>query len=287
MQRPPVTQIDDPLITYDAHGTVTVGLKDLWRGKAAFLVCSGPSINEVAYQRLAERGIASLGINNIAGKIPVKAMTHSDPAEKFHWGIFSDPGIIKLIPKPKLTRGETRVKLTDGSFKYTGKHVRDYPNVWGYERRCWWTPETFLTDPAASWGNNNDGVKKTGRPKILCTMLLGLRLLHFLGVRRAYLLGVDFWMDPARGATGNYAFPQERDAGACDANNNIFRVAGDMLCELRPYLDAAGYQVFNCNKWSRLRAFDFCPFEEALEDCRGDVPAEPFSLENWYLKGER
>jgi hypothetical protein len=301
---PEVHPVDDPLITYDAHGTVTNGLKNLWRGCAGFLVCGGPSINALPYHRLAERGICSLAVNNVAGKVPVRAMTFSDPPEKFDEAIFRDPAMMKLVPKPKLTRGETRRKLDQDRFEYTGRNVRDYPNVWGYERRSWWTPESFLTDPAASNGNNNKGVEKTKRPKILCTMFLGLRLMHFLGVRRVYLLGVDFWMDPALAQdgslSGNYAFDDARYDGMADrqkareealgvinGNNNIYRVANDMLIELRPYLDAAGFEVFNCNEWSRLQAFEHVPFDEALEDCHNGVPEGDLDLRGWYAKGER
>lgn len=300
-----VTPVDDRLTVYDANGTITTALKNLWRGCAAFYCCGGPSIKQLDYMRLAERGICSLGLNNIAGLVPVKAFTFTDPPEKFHFGIWRDPGILKLCPKPKLThkgRGQTREKLPDGSFKYLEKKTPDYPNVWGYERRDWHTPEEFFTGlggewkdgqwksndlPAATVGNADAGVKKTGRPKIICSMFLGLRLLHYLGVRRVYLLGVDFHMDPSKGQLGNYAFDELRDAKACESNNAIYHHANDMLVEMRPRFDAAGFHVFNCNQHSHCRAFDYVPFSEALDDCRNGVPAGELDLTGWYQKGER
>jgi hypothetical protein len=279
---------------------VTVGLKNLWgKGCAGFLVCGGPSINDLPYHKLAERGVCSLAINGIAAKVPVRAMTFSDPPEKFPEAIFNDAAMMKIVPRRKLTRGETRRKMPDGTFVYTGKKVRDYPNVWGYEDRGWYTPETFLSEPSASFGNNNNGVDRTKRPKIIFTMFLGLRLMHFLGVRRVYLIGADFYMDPAKGLEGNYAFADERFAnetdrakaeadarGVIDGNNSHYRVANEMFIELRPHLEAAGFQVFNCYDMSGLRAFDYVPFNEALIDCRNGVPPV-IDTAGWYKKNER
>lgn len=282
----------DPLVVYDRRGNKTEALRDLWKDRAAFFVGGGPSLKSLDYMRLADRGVLSLGLNNVAGFVPVRAFTFNDPPEKFHHGIWRDGSIMKFLPRPKLThkkRGRLREKFSDGSFKYLEEKTTDCPNVWGYDRCDWYTPETFLTEPGASLGNNAKGVEKTGRAKIICSMFLGLRLLHYLGVNRVYLLGVDFHMDPAKGAAGqgNYAFGETRDAGAIDSNNGLYTVAAAMLTELRPVFEAAKFGVWNCNQYSALRAFDYVPFEEALADCRNGVPAEPFDLNGWYVKGEQ
>jgi hypothetical protein len=298
-EQPAIIQVDDTLLTYDSQGQPANGLKNLWRGCAAFLVCGGPSINDLPYHKLAERGVLSLGVNNVCGMVPVKAMTFNDPAEKFHEGVLLDGGIMKLVPKARLKKtAATRRRKPGGGFEWTGKKLPDYPNVWAYERRDWFTPESFLTEPAATFGNNKKGHEKTGRPRIIFTMFLALRLLHFLGVRRVYLLGVDFHMDPAKGLAGNYAFPDVRYAdtqdpdkaakevaGVINGNNDHYRVASGMLTELRPHLEAAGFYVFNCNPWSRLQAFDFVPFGDALADCRNGVPEGVLELNGHYRKG--
>jgi hypothetical protein len=108
-------------------------------------------------------------------------------------------------------------------------------------------------------------------------------LLHYLGVKRVYLLGVDFGMSPER----HYAFGQYRHSGAISGNNNSYRVATMLLSDLRPYLDAAGFEVYQTNKDSQLRVFDYAPLEFAIDDCRGLVPKEPWDadhLSNWYEK---
>jgi len=291
--------VDDPLVMYDVRGKETTGVKNLWRNCAAFLVCGGPSIKLLPYHKLAERGVLSLAVNNVAGMVPVRAMTFNDPAEKFHEGVLLDGSIMKFVPVARLTRtSHTRRRDEQGNFQLTGKNIPDYPNVWAFKRRGWYTPETFLTEDAATFGNDKAGNEKTGRPKIIFTMFMALRLLHYLGVKRVYMLGVDFHMDQAKGLSGNYAFDDDRYAdvtdpeqharevaGVINGNNSHYRVANAMLTELRPIFEAAGFGVFNCNEWSRLTAFDYVPFEQALADCRNGVPEGELVLNGHYRKG--
>lgn len=296
----PVLPVDDRLICYDAQGIITTAVKNLWRGCAGFLVGGGPSINDLPYHLLADRGVCSLAINAVAAKVPVKAMTFSDPPEKFPEALFCDPGLLKLVPKRKLGRGETRRKMPDGTFEYTGKHCCDYPGVFGFDDSGEWEPSQFLTSTAASFGSNKKGHAKNDRPRIIFTFFSAIRLMHCLGIRRIYLIGVDFYMDPALGVEGNYAFADERfanvedrDKAAADAravvdgNNTHYRLANKMLVELRPFLESAGLEIFNCNGHSGLRAFDYVPFDEAMEDCRNGISPGPVDTAGWYQKNER
>jgi hypothetical protein len=57
-----------------------------------------------------------------------------------------------------------------------------------------------------------------------------------------------------------------------------------MCQELVPHFEAAGYEIFNCYRQSRLTAWPYVPFEEAVEDCRGMVPREPLDCVGWYEK---
>jgi hypothetical protein len=287
-----IQPVDDNLVIYDSAGRATDAIKNLWRGCAGFIVGGGPSLKTLPYHKLADRGVCSLGINNVAAFVPVKAFVFNDPPEKFHTNIWRDPGILKLCPKPKLVcqkRAKTREKLPDGSFRYCEKRTPDYPNVWGYERRDDLTPPDFFTDRAASIGNAARGVAKTGREKIICTMFAALRLVHYMGLRRVYLLGADWYMEPTRAASkqGNYAFNEDRDAGAVEACNALFHVGNKYFCELKPIFDRAGFHVFNCCERSRLRAFPYVSFEDALEDCRNGIEDKPADLKSWYCKGER
>lgn len=286
-EQPPREQWQDPLVITDRQGQPTDVLRNMLGGGAAFLVCGGPSLNDIPREALAERGVYSLGINNAAAHVPVSAFTASDPPMKFHHGIFEDPKIMKFLPKPKLAhgRGQLRMRGPDGKLVASGRTTAQCPNVWGYERRSWLSPdETWFTETSAAWGNHKEGVAKTGEPKTVCTMLLGMRILQYLGARTIFLLGVDFAMSPARGETGNYAFGEQKHADACGSNNEQYAVVNRWLIQLRPVFERFGFQVFNCNPRSHLRAFDYVPFDEALPIVRGRVPAGAWDLQGWYEK---
>lgn len=275
----------DPLEWYNAKGQPMPShpLRDLWRGNAGFLVCGGPSINTVDYKRLGERGICSLAINNVSGYVPVTAMTFSDPPEKFHYGVLLDPCVLKFVPKAKL-RQKIRLRNPETrEFIKTEIRVRNCPSVFGYNRSSEFWADKFLTSTGATCGNNDRGVRATGGPKTINSMLLGFRLMHYLGVRRVFLLGVDFGMSGTERQAGNYAFAQ---AGSPRGNNSAYKVLSAWLGELAPIFAADGMEVFNCNPESRLTVFPHVPFEEALENCRYPVPPEPFDLEGWYEESE-
>lgn len=146
--------------------------------------------------------------------------------------------------------------------------------------------ETFFLDEQAAWGNHNAGVKRTGLKKTVCTMLLGIRLLYYLGSRKIYLVGVDFRMDPSADLQENYAFAENRDAGAVKSNNSQFEIVNDWLCEMQQNgtFEKFGLEIYNCNSRSGLRAFAHVPFEMAVQDTLKDFPEEPFDTVDWYTK---
>ena len=146
------------------------------------------------------------------------------------------------------------------------------------------TDHSFFLDRGAAWGNQNKGVAKTGLEKTACTMLIGLRLLHYLGAKTVFLLGVDFIMKRTVGMVGNYAFGEDRDENAIESNNEHYRIAGGWLQSLKPVFEQFGFRVYNCNRESGLRAFEHVPFDDAMEVCRGGVPSEEFDLNGWYSK---
>lgn len=276
----------DPLYVTERDGKPTHALRNMLVNGAAFLVCGGPSVNEIEFKRLGERGIFSLGINNVAGYVPTTAFICSDPPSKFHSSIFLDPKVFKFLPIPKLkgNRGGLRKKVGDEFIKLD-RTTSNCPNTWGFERRSWLACDsTWFTEPSAAWGNHEVGVRKTGEQKTVNTMFLGLRMLQYLGAKHIFLLGVDFHMEPTRPLDGNYAFGEHRDHGAIESNNRQYQTAAGWLTRLRPVFEQFGFHVFNCNRHSSLRAFDYVPFDKALEICRGQVAKEPFDLKGWYVK---
>lgn len=233
-----------------------------------------------------------MAVNNMAGFYRSQAFICADPPSKFHNGIWIDPAVMKFIPLPKLhgNRGNLREKVGD-EFKdlYIGeKRIKtpDCPNVWAYGRRSWLMPdESFFTEREAAWGNHNEGVARTGLKKSVCTMVLAIRVLYYLGARRIYLVGCDWRMTP----TAGYAFGQGRDSGAVNSNNNLYDTVGEWLCTLQENgtFKKYGLEIYNCNQFSGLRAFEHVPFDSAILDARKHYPSEPFDLDGWYGGSEK
>jgi len=253
-------------------------------GRPSFLVCGGPSAKAYLHQ-LNRRGVFSLAVNNAAGNVVrPQAFVCSDPPVKFTHSVWQDPGVMKFVPSPKMTkggRGKIRRKIDKHTFEDAGT-TAECPNVWGFKRDPFLTPnDQFFLQDGAPWGNQDAGVTRTGQPKTVCTMLLGLRLLYYLGSRRIYLLGVDFNMQP--GAI--YSFNQGKHDGGCVSNNQQYSVVNEWLCEMAQNgtFKRFGLEIYNCFQTSGLRAFPFVQFSHALADVVGDVEEVP-DLENWYEK---
>jgi len=257
---------------------MTDALLGLWRNRAAFLVCGGPSLAELPLERLRERGVSSLAINNAGAYAPVKAHTFGDPESKFHSAMMADANVLSFVPFGKL-HYPIQIKH-EGEFYPTRVKVCDCPAVFGISRTSTYSRETFLSSNSAHWGSKLQPLEtQDGKYSKLCTMLLGMRLLHYLGCRRIYMLGVDFWVQPRDQGPG-YAWG---DAASC--SNKIWdSKIGPMMIELKPIFEAADIDIFNCNRYSRCRAFDHVPFDQAMDDCKGPVEDEPLDLHDWYNK---
>ena len=242
-------------------------LRNLWYpAPGAFLICGGPSLNKLDLTRLDDPRIMSLGVNNVAG---------CDPTEKFSGHVMLNPGIMKIAPVQKL-KNQIRVK-ENGVFYWGKLRLRDCPNVWGFSRESRFNASTFLEDQSAHWGGEFDGHRK-----ILYTPYVGLRLLVHLGIKNIFLLGVDHVMEAGQG----YAFPQGRTKGAAKSNNAHYQIVNDAMTQLRPFFEAKGITVYNCNKESHCPAWDYLPYEEALKVCTSMIPPHPLDLEGWYEKAK-
>jgi len=274
----------DPLVILDRRKERTDALRGVLAGTSSFLVCGGPSAKQSPLEQLNGRGLFSLAVNNAAGmsQFRPQAFVCCDPPLKFHHSIWTDPGIMKFVPSIKMrgTRGNLRRKLPDGTFENMQRKVSDCPNVWGYKRETWFTPDDcFFLQDSALWGNLNAGVDRTGLEKTVCTMLIAIRLLRYLGSRRVYLVGTDFWMEKENG----YCFDQERTADAVQTNNDQFGVVNKWLCSMAKggVFERFGLEIFNCCERSGLRAFEYAPFASAVADAKGCC-GDTLDLAGWY-----
>lgn len=287
------TKREDNLTILDRRAVQTHALRDMLAGGVSFLVCGGPSAKKENLDLLRQRGIWSMSVNNMAGSARTNAFICADPPSKFHHGIWLDPSVMKFVPIPKLRgrRGRLREKVGE-EFKdlRRGKQhlgVENMPSVFAFGRRSWMTlDDTFFTDTDAAWGNQEEGVRKTGLERCACTTLLALRVLYYLGARKIYLVGCDFHMDGRVGLVGNYAFDQKRDDAAIESNNRHFRIVNGWLCQMekKGVFSRAGLSIYNTCERSGLRAFSYVPFEDAVKDALKGFPTGSLDCAGWYEK---
>ena len=279
--------IDDPLLVTDRNKD-RVNLSGLLANRpTAFLVCGGPSLNLVDPHQLNQRGLFTMAVNNAAAWSDFRpsAFVCSDPPMKFHSGIWLDPAVMKFIPLPKLKggRGVLRIKDEDGRFSKATCSACHCPNVWGFLRRNWMElDETFFTEEAAAWGNLDEGVLRTRLSKTVNTMLLGIRLLYYLGARQIFLVGCDFNMT----AGTAYAFDQNKEEGGCSNNNDQYRNVNEWLTimQQKGIFGQFGLSIMNTTTNSQLKAFPMVPFEEAVQISLKGFPTCPLDLVGWYEK---
>lgn len=277
-------------------------------------------------RQLGRRGVVSLGVNNCAASVPVRAWTFSDPQFKFHHSLFLDPSVITFAPAPKL-RSHIRVQRADGSFTFVNTRVADCPNTIGYARSAAFCPSDFLTSWFASWGMGGHQHKKGDQYRALmldcktcgktgvcpfcngdkcakcrigkrkkptgecakcagvgllrpftrqATMLIGLRLLCHLGLKRIYCIGIDF--DRPSKDEG-YGFDEVGSGGT-----SVYEKEDKMLRMVKPHLDRAGIEVFNCSPQSRCTAFAHRDFDDAIKDCTRYMGS--VRTRGWYSKKE-
>ena len=264
---------EDPLIV--TRNGRDANIQGLWGPNPAFLCGGGPSLNDVPLDRLRERGVMSLAINQAAALPPVKAWVFSDSHTKFHHAMFLDPAMMTFAPEPKL-RWSFTVKVGE-EWRRTVPKVRDCPNTYGYGRRTCFVPATFFETEYAHWGPSKSQPDDVPRIGTLCTMLIGIRLLYYLGVRTIYLLGVDF-----KGRDGMcYAFPEGKKE-----RNRRYVGESAMLEALLPEFEKRGVTLYNCFRESACRLFPYVPFDVAVQECKGDVPDEPLDTLGWYKLDE-
>lgn len=258
----------------------TVSLCDWYRGRSAFLVLSGPSLAQLDLGKLNGRGIVTMGVNNSWAMHRPNLWTCVDPPNRFLDTGWKDPGIVKFVPAALLAH-RLGVQQPDGTIRDSAYKVSQMPSVLAFRRADAFDHRTFLVDDSVHWGcleGDQDAVSIQGKRSV---MLVALRLLHYLGFRRVFLLGCDFTMSAER----KYAFDEGRTDQAIRHNNELYRALGKRFAMLRPHFAQQGYEVFNCSPGSELEAFARMDYDEAVR-LAGSECTKPVSSAGWYQKRE-
>ena len=257
-------QVDQPDVSpkdllFNAQGTM-VNMENIYQGCSAFLVGGGPSFLKVKREQLTLPGCLTMAMNNAPKSIRPDLWVCIDDPSHFLRSIWLDPKILKFTPVSHAGR-----PIFDGdSWKFLDRTAGQCPNTLFFRRNDHFDHTTYLHEDSINWGNHR---RHGGGRSVL---LAAIRLLHHLGIRQVFLLGVDMKMDP----NYTYHFPQARHRASIDCNRKTYKLLQERFDLLQPLFLEAEFHVFNCNPDSELKSFPFLPFDEAVARCREGLPPD-------------
>ena len=253
----------------------TLDIYDRYEGQSAFLICSGPSLNDIDTSLLYGAGIFRMGVNNSPKVVRPHFWTHVDSPDRFLSSIWLDPTIMKFTPW-KHRNGQL---WNSFEHKELGKKPVNMKQTYFYDWQLGFNPDTWLHQPSFNWGNDEktefifEGQSyKGGRS----CMLVAIKLLILMGFNRIYLVGCDFNMN----TTKPYAFDQGKGKGSVKGNNKSYIKFNNYYKALRPKLEEAGIKIINANPESGLHAFDKMDYLDAIKQATsqfGDIKNEKTS----------
>lgn len=260
------TQSSPMFFTRDNH---TLWLGDMYRGKSAFLILNGTSFSELlggysekhnmSHKKMLEYpGFVTMTMNNGVSLFRSDLWVACDTASKFIYSLWQDPKIMKFVP---MERKEHEL-FDSGEWKVTDVRVGDCPNIVYFRRNNIFNPSQFLYENTFNWGNT----KKYGGSR--STMLVAIKILYYLGCRKVYLLGADFYMDKDK----PYGFDEYKSGGGVNGNNKKFGLMDQWFSQLKPQFEENDFYIYNCNPNSKLYTFDFKSFDDAWEYATEDIP---------------
>lgn len=268
------------LFTRDGHN---LWLSDIYKGSSAFLILGGPSFgffikdkNKISFndKQLSNKdclkypGVLTMSVNNTPKSFRTNLWTCVDNPTHFIKSVWLDPKIQKFVP---LDHAEKLI-FDNENWQLTETCVGDCPNVVFYRRNEHFQAHQFLTENTFNWGNHGD--LGGGRS----VMLVAIRMLYYLGIRKIYLLGCDFYMSDDH----KYHFAQDRTISSQNNNNSTYSKLIDRFTELLPIFEKHNLQIFNCNEDSHLKVFPFISFRDAFLDT---IKYMPYNLNKEKTKG--
>jgi len=262
---------------YHANGE-RVALHSVLAGCAVFLICCGPSLNQMDLSLLNQRGIVTMGINNSPAVFKPNYWICGDTPRRFIEQIWKDPTITKFVPHG---RRNTFLRVRDavGNLEDSAFRIYQMPNTYFFNRGEWFDAKYFLDDTDFPWGTDNKTPDACGIRGYKSTLLPALKMLWYLGAGTVYLLGCDFKMQQGM---QNYAFQQDLTPEAVQTNIEVFRALNKRLEALKPYFARAGFNVVNCTKDSGLKVFSYMDYREAVARAAAECNAKAIITEGMY-----
>jgi len=210
-------------------GSPVQDLEDKFRGRKAVLVCGGPSFLTVDHSLIRSSGLITMTLNDGVRTFRSDLWLGVDPPERFDSTIWEDARITKFIPTGRAGDEHAR----------RGVHVIVYP-----PSDAWCSEAIFSPTGTVAPFSRGDGARTS--------MVDAIRVLFLLGFRTIYLFGVDFHQSRAHA----YHHPAPGYPRRVRANNRLYRRLTERLARMRPLMESAGLDVYNCNPDSRLEVFE-------------------------------
>lgn len=241
-----------------------VNLQGIYKGASCFYIGAGPSLNQIENPTLVQlsqtRGITTFAVNNIAARnVRPNIWCCIDSPKSFHRNIWDDPSILKFTKTENWDHG------------YNGGMVNNAPNLFWFRINGDFNTETFFKESTISCGRYSHHTDNLGISGGRSVMLVAIRLMHYLGFKRVYLLGCDFNMQPEQ----PYAFEQTKWPGGVKTNNQMYSITEARLKSLIPQMDRDGFQVYNCTPNSKLSIFPEMKLEQAVKLATCSMIKEP------------
>lgn len=254
----------------------SISLGGFYKGRSAFLVLSGSSLNDLDLTRLDRRGIVTMGVNNSWTVHRPTLWTCVDDPGRFIDTGWKDPGVLKFVPVCHWGR-KLRIQAGDVIMRDSAYRVAQMPSVLFFRRSNHFDHERFLTGDTVPSGNDPKSTDSLGIKGKRSVMLVALRLLHHLGFRTVYLLGCDFRM----AADHKYAFDETREAAAIRHNNVLYDSLSRRFEALLPHFEKHRFRVVNCSPGSGLGVFERMTYEGAIAAVSAEC-AKPVNTQGWY-----
>lgn len=262
---------------YHADGE-RVAMHNVLARRPAFLICCGPSLNQMDLSLLNQRGIVTMGINNSPAVFKPNYWICGDTPRRFIEQIWKDSTITKFVPHGRRNMF-LRVRDADGNLEDSAFRIYQMPNTYFFNRGEWFAAKYFLDDVDFPWGTDNKTSDAYGIRGFKSTMLLALKMLWYLGAGTVYLLSCDFKM---QNGAQNYAFKQHRTPEEVQLNTEVFNALNKRLKELQPHFARAGFNVVNCTPDSGLKVFPYMDYAEAVAGAAAECNGKPITTEGMY-----
>jgi hypothetical protein len=225
-----------------------IDLQNVFAGQTAMLIGGAPSLKEQPLELLSKRGVLTMAMNNAALHFQPTLWVSGDRPECYDPTILLDPRIMKFAP------------LAHAQVTVEGRRYWQIPNVHFYmpQDSIPWDEYLGMRN-TVPWYNN--------------TLFVGINILYHMGIRRIILGGSDFGFS----ASGDmYAHNTELGSLEKKWNLDLYNSLVRELRMLRPVFEAAGLQLMDCSKNSRIsQTYQHISLEQAVELCLTGFPKKP------------